>query len=169
MNTTVGHNGAWRVRALAAVTAAVILAPATAGAAGGLTASATGSGHTTVAGALRTFSFTARLDGDGRARGKAQVNNRAIGEMFQLEVHCLRTVGDTAIVSGVITRHTDAQAVGLTGIFAARDAGEGVTAPPDQITQVFFFRPGELTCADLGPADAVPFLAPVEAGNVQVR
>jgi hypothetical protein len=169
MTTTSGHHGAWRVRALAAVIAAIILAPPAAGAAGGLTASATGAGHTTVAGARRTFSFTARLDGDGRARGEARVNNRAIGEMFQLDVDCLRTVGSTAIVSGVITRHTDAQAVGLTGIFAAQDSGEGVIGPPDQITQVFFFRPGELTCADLGPADAAPFLAPVEAGNVRVR
>src|SRR5262245_56231705 len=113
MNTTVGQRGSWLVRALAATTVAIILAPPAAGAPGGLTASATGSGHTTVAGALRTFSFTARLDGDGRARGEARVNNRAIGELFQLQVDCLRTFGGTAIVGGVITRHTDAQAVGL--------------------------------------------------------
>jgi hypothetical protein len=135
-----------------------------------LGSSATGSGQTTIAGELRTFSFTARMDADGTTTGVAQVNNRAIEEMFQLRLDCLRTFGNTAIVSGVFTRHTDSHAVGLTGIFAIVDSGEGAgPSGPDLMTQVFFFPPNTLTCADISPADASPFLTPVEAGNVQVH
>ena len=132
-------------------------------------ASTTGSGQTIVAGELRTFSFAARMDADGVATGMAQVDNRAVNEMFQLRVDCISVVGNIAIVSGVITRHTDIHAIGLTGIFAAQDSGEGWAAPPDLVTQVFFFRPGVVSCADLGPADAAPFLVPIDAGNVQVN
>jgi hypothetical protein len=134
-----------------------------------ITASATGSGLTTIDGELRSFSFTTLESESGDAIGMAVVNNRAIGEMFQLAVDCMKVVDNMAIVSGVITRHTDVHAIGLTGIFAVVDSGERVDAPPDLITQVFFFRPGVLTCAELGPADATPFLVPIEAGNVQVR
>jgi len=138
------------------------------GAGAGIIASATGSGHTTVAGELRTFSFAALMDADGVATGTAQVDNRAIGEMFQLSADCIKVVGSVAIVSGVITRHTDVHAIGLTGIFAVQDSGEGSAAPPDLVTQVFFFRPGVLSCADLGPVDAAPFLVAIDAGNIRV-
>jgi hypothetical protein len=138
------------------------------GAGATIIASATGSGHTTVAGELRTFSFAAQINPDGVSTGTAQVDNRTINETFQLSVDCMKVVGSLAIVSGVITRHTDVNAVGLTGIFAVRDSGEGSAAPPDLVTQVFFFRPGVVSCADLGPLDAEPFLVEIVAGNVQV-
>ena len=136
---------------------------------GNLVAMVSGSGQTTVEGELRTFSFVAQQDESGNTVGMAQVNNRLVGEMFHLDVDCLNVIGDLAIVSGVITRHTDEHAIGLTGIFAVVDGGEGAAAPPDLITQVFFFQPGVLTCSDLGPDDAAPFLVPIEAGNVQVH
>jgi hypothetical protein len=158
-----------RLAALIAIVALPALAVPVRGAGAGILASATGSGLTTVGEELRTFSFTARTDVGGVASGYAQVNNRDVGEMFQLSVDCLKVVGSLAIVSGVIIRHTDTQAVGLTGIFAVLDTGEGSSTPPDQVTQVFFFRPGLLECSDLGPDDAAPFLVAVEAGNVQVH
>jgi len=131
-------------------------------------ASAGGSGHTIVSGVLRTFSFTARLSADGTARGTAQVDNRAVGEMFQLDIDCMKVVGNIAIMSGVITRHTDVTAVGLIGVFGVVDAGEG-SATPDRVTQVFFFRPGLATCQDFGPADVDEFAVPIVSGNVQVH
>jgi hypothetical protein len=99
---------------LAAVIATIALSSValSADAAGArIVALATGSGNTTVAGELRTFSFVARLDADGVATGTAQVNNRMVGEMFQLSVDCLKVVGSTAIISGVFTRHTDTHAM----------------------------------------------------------
>jgi len=127
---------------------------------GRITAATSGSGHTTVEGALRTFSFIAHKDESGAAVGMAEISNRAIDEMFRLDVDCLNVVDNMAIVSGVITRHTDPHAIGLTGIFAVVDSGEA-DAPPDLVTQVFFFRPGVLTCSDVGPTDAAPFLVPI--------
>ncbi len=135
----------------------------------GIAASVSGAGLTTVDGELRTFSFVAHQGEDGEASGMAQINNRSVDEMFQLSVDCLNIFENLAIVSGVITRHTDTHAIGLTGIFAVLDTGEGANAPPDFISQVFFFEPGVLSCADLGPADAEPFLEPIDAGNIQVR
>jgi len=168
MQTRSSHRHRTFVAALAA-TVALLGSVLPAQAAGLLiVASATGSGQTTVAGELRTFSFVAQFDSAGAASGMAQVNNRSVGEMFQLSVDCLKVVGNVAIVSGVFTRHTDAHAIGLTGIFAVQDAGEG-SPSPDRITQVFFFEPGVLTCSDLEPADAAPFFEDVGAGNVRVH
>ena len=131
--------------------------------------SATGSGHTLVAGELRTFSFFAQQNPDATARGTAEINNRFIDEMFQIDVDCLKIAGNVAIVSGVITRHTDLHAVGLTGIFAVTDAGEGGHAVSDSVTQVFLFRPGTVTCQDPDPSDVRAFATPIVSGNVQVH
>jgi len=130
---------------------------------------ATGSGNTVVSGDLRTFSFTAQQNADGTARVEAHINNRSIDEMFQIDVDCLRVVDNIAIMSGVVTRHTDVTAVGLTGIFGVVDAGEGTHAASDEITQVFFFRPGRLTCGDIDPVDVGAFAVPIVSGNVQVH
>jgi hypothetical protein len=139
------------------------------GAGATIVASASGSGSTTGAGELRTFSFIARIDSNGVASGTAQVNNRSVDEKFQLRIDCLKIFGNLAIVSGVFNRHDDAHAVGLTGIFAVVDAGEGSASQADLVTQVFIFEPGVLTCAELGPEDAAPFLVEIDSGNVQVN
>jgi hypothetical protein len=129
---------------------------------------ATGSGHTVVDGQLRTFSFAARAEPDGFVRGTAQIDNRAIAEKFQIDIDCLLVAGDIAVMSGVIARHTDAHAVGLTGIFGVRDAGEGSQAT-DAVSQVFLFRPDTVTCQDVDPAASIDLGVPIVAGNVEVR
>jgi hypothetical protein len=132
-------------------------------------ASATGAGNTIVSGDLRTFSFSARLFRDGTASGTAEINNRMIDEMFQVDVDCFEVFGNIAVMSGVITRHTDATAIGLTGIFGVIDNGEGTNAPVDAVTQVFFFQPHTATCRDATPDLVVELAAPIVSGNVQVR
>jgi len=134
-----------------------------------LTASATGAGNTLVAGELRTFSFTAQQNQDGTARGTAQVNNRMVNEMFQLDLDCLTVAGNIAIMSGVITRHTDTTAIGLTGVLGVIDNGAGAGDPPDEVTQVFFFRPGLVSCQDVDPALVPPSATPIVGGSVQVH
>jgi hypothetical protein len=129
---------------------------------------ATGSGHTIVDGELRTFSFTARQEPDGVVRGSAQIDNRAIDETFRIDVDCLVVAGNIAMMSGVVSRHTDEHAVGLTGVFGVLDAGEGSGAT-DAASQVFLFRPDTLTCRDIDPAGSVDLAVPIVAGNVQVR
>jgi hypothetical protein len=129
---------------------------------------ATGAGHTIVHGELRTFSFTAHQQPEGAVLGTAQIDNRAIDEKFQIDLDCLIVVGNIAIMSGVITRHTDEHAVGLTGIFGVLDGGEG-SQPADAVSQVFFFRPDTVTCHDIDPAAATDLAVPIAAGNVQVH
>lgn len=135
----------------------------------GVLASTTGSGHTVVFGELRTFSFSAQQDADATVRGTAEINNRFVDEMFRIDVDCLKTVGNVAIMSGVITRHTDFHAVGLIGIFGVIDDGEGDGAVSDSVTQVFLFRRGIITCQDPDPADVRAFATPIVSGNVQVH
>lgn len=133
-------------------------------------ASATGAGNTLLAGTLRTFSFTAHERADGSVGGMAQVDNRVVQEMFQVDIDCLQVFDNLAVMSGLITRHTDTTAIGLPGIFAVRDVGEGYSSPPDSITQVFFFpRNSGVTCLDVTPADVAGNMAPIVGGNVQVR
>lgn len=134
-----------------------------------LIASATGSGNTIVAGELRTFSFTAQVSDDGTAHGTAQVNNRMVNEMFQLDLDCLQVSGNIAVMSGIITRHTDPTAIGLTGVFGVIDNGESRGDPRDEVTQVFFFRPGLVSCRDIDPALVPPNATPIVSGNVQIH
>ena len=47
---------------------------------------ATGSGQTIVTGELRRFSFTAQQTTGSAARGIAQINNRSVNEMFQVNI-----------------------------------------------------------------------------------
>ena len=91
MNARMPHHALLIEATLVATIGAATLALPAAGA--GVVTSATGSGQTTVAGELRTFSFVAVLRPDGVATGMAQVNNRSVGEMFQLSVDCLKSSG----------------------------------------------------------------------------
>lgn len=136
--------------------------------AGPVVPAATGAGHTLVAGALRTFSFLAWRDADGTAHGTAEIYNRLVNEKFAVSVDCLKLIGNVAIMSGTISRHDDPQAVGLTGVFAVIDAGEGGGAT-DSVTQVHFFLPGTLTCLVPDETDARALAAPVLSGGVQVH
>jgi hypothetical protein len=157
-----------RHTALAIATLATALSIVTAPAPASAPPLATGSGHTIVNGELRTFAFTARQEPDGAIRGTAEINNRAIGEMFQIDVDCLIVAGNIAVMSGVISRHTDEHAIGLTGIFGVLDAGEGLEAI-DAASEVFFFRPNSATCRDIDPVGSIDLAVPIVAGNVQVK
>jgi hypothetical protein len=58
-----------------------------------------------------------------------------------------------------------ASAIGLTGLFGVIDAGEGSGAASDTLSQVFSFRPGTLTCRDIGPEEVSPSPFPSRAGT----
>lgn len=128
--------------------------------------SASGHGNLTVGGELRTFSFTAVTHKNGTVTGQAQLNNRAQDTRLHLDIDCLRVVGNTATVSGIVTNTTDPTLEGFRGIFRVEDNGEGANDPPDRISLVFLFPPSvPLDCnSNLG----LP-LIPIEAGNIQVR
>ena len=80
----------------------------------------------------------------------------------------MKVVGNTAVISGVVTSSNTGQ-TGNTGVFTVQDNGEGKNAAPDRLSLVFFFGPefaGNLctffTFADF-PTSAI------EGGNIQVR
>lgn len=132
---------------------------------------ATGSGHITIVGAKRTFSFTVRKYQNGSVKGQAQLVNRAPGgSRVQIVLHCLVVSGNTAYASGHIVRSSNPTFVGKPAIFGVRDNGEGAADPPDQISLAQIFIGGEaVNCTNPAfQAFANPVIA-IEAGNVQVR
>ncbi len=152
---------------LVAVLAVLALAPV---AQAQVVESATGAGHITLGSALRTFSFNAVERADGSVMGKIHFNNRANRQVLHGEVECLSVVGNTAYLSGVITKSRIPGRVGLTFATAVQDNGEGQDAPPDMSTLVVqgvFAVPAEEVC-ELQSLFAQPLL-PIESGNVQVR
>ena len=136
----------------------------------GVVAQATGSGHYTSGGELRTFGFSALRRSDGSASGQYQIISRAgNGVGFHVDVTCMSTAGNQAWVAGIIT-HSDDPAVieGTVSYFRAIDNGEG-NGPPDQVSPARINdRAGEdiLFCTE--QPTGLP-LRNVEHGNVQVR
>lgn len=137
----------------------------------GVVHSATGGGniHIGDADALRTFGFSAVQRSDGSATGRMQIQARQFGNTIHIDVNCLNVFGNVALISGTITQHTDPAEIGTTAGLAVEDNGEGANAPPDRTTLLFGFPPGTPACMLFGPADAAPFLMPIEGGNLQVR
>lgn len=137
---------------------------------------ATGSGQVRINGELRNFAFSAIKDRDGDVSGQAQLNNRNIPIEDHVDVRCLSVVGNTATVSGIITKSKSKDnpaaefAVGTPVIFRVQDNGEGANDPPDLITLEY---PTGATGTDPLPCDveppfALPYLT-VEKGNIQVQ
>jgi hypothetical protein len=151
---------------MAALSTAVVLSPSALANANRVVSSATGSGHITTAGELRTFSFSARRFADGTATGQVHVNSRSLDTIAHIEIDCLEVVGNLAHMSGVITRSSnpsEAQ-VGELRRLVVRDNGERAGDPPDEISTIPRNPNGE-TCVN---STLVPTRL-VEHGNVQVR
>ncbi len=128
--------------------------------------SANGHGNLTTNDELRTFSFHARTRNDGTVTGSATLHNRDQDVFLKLDINCLTVVGNTASVSGVISRHSNPSFIGRTGIFQVVDNGEGSGNPSDQMSLVFIFGAGSPVDCNTG------FILPqntVEGGNVQVK
>jgi hypothetical protein len=135
-------------------------------------ASATGSGHMVRPdGTFRSFSFAAVKRADGRVSGQVQLNSRSFDVIVHIAVDCLRVDGNTAYMSGRITR-VDNPAEGEVGElnrWAVQDNGEGDEAPPDRVSSIPA-NPANAdpkTCAD-DNSDR-PLSRVVQRGNVQVR
>ena len=167
--------------ALVAATLAFVAALAAAGtatghpalgepASGPVIASATGSGQFHVGTDLRTFAFTARQYADGTAAGQAQLKNRSSNNTpIHMSLDCLRVLGNTATMSGVVTSIGSPSppffVVGSHVRFTVVDNGEG-QAPPDLISLVFFY--GTTSPVSCNNGSEVPNNQ-VEHGNVQVH
>lgn len=162
-----------RKRTLAALAVPLVAAASALGA--GSPVSASGSGHVTIGGENRTFSFTARTDADGRVKGQAELHARQFsvpipqGAFGHLEIDCLQVVGNTAVMSGTFTSSSIPAIVGAGGIFAVEDNGTGGKPAPDRMSEVLVegldYTDPSLDCTNTAPLRTLV----VERGNLEVR
>ncbi len=130
--------------------------------------SASGHGNLTVGGELRTFSFTAVTQPNGRVTGEAQLKSRASGALIHAEINCLTVVGNKAYIGGVVRHSNNPLLVGKPAVFRVIDNGEGANAPPDELSLfVTFVTPPSEDCN--GPTVQSLATRPIEAGNIQVK
>jgi len=155
--------------AVAVVIAVLALSTSAQAADNGIVASATGAGHITIGGELRTFSFTAQKDSSNNSRGQAELFNRSGGIRVHLDINCLSVVGNVATMSGTVSNSNATGEPFGTGNpiwFQVVDNGEGQNAPPDLISLVFFFfGPPGVPCT----SPLVPASIPIDGGNIQVH
>lgn len=138
----------------------------------GVVASATGSGHYTSGGELRTLAFSATRRADGSASGQYEVVIHAADAYFHVGVTCLSVRNDTAWIAGTITgTNHPVIRTGTVSYFWAVDGGEGPDAVDVVSTARINDRPGEdQRFCSLMPDEAFSGLPGhvVEHGNVQV-
>jgi len=127
---------------------------------------ATGSGHITLNGENRTFSFTAKTDIDGTSSGEAQLQARQADNRLHMNIDCLVVSGNQATMSGTVTQSTDPAFENSDFLFAVEDNGEGKKAPPDRLSLVFLFGTGSgVNCQNTAIAPDTD----IERGNIQVH
>lgn len=128
--------------------------------------SASGSGMLTINGEMRTFAFTVHEGPDGTVAGQAHVVNRSMDFAEHISLDCLRVVGNTAFVSGIVTKGDPLE--GWKALFSVRDNGEGSNSPEDTITLVSHLPPTIAVDCHTPPPPSIRYL-PIEHGNIEVR
>jgi hypothetical protein len=127
--------------------------------------SARGSGHIQFGSNSEFITFSAVQHSDGTVTGTATVHDVSAGVTAQIDVNCLNVIGNTATISGVVTRSTEPTLQGFEGIFQVVDGGEG-SGSVDLMSLANFFAVGTGNdCRVPGEFDLVP----VEQGNIQVQ
>jgi hypothetical protein len=135
----------------------------------GVVQSATGSGHYTTGGEIRTLAFSAVKRADGSVSGEYQINVHASDLFFHVTVTCMDVVGNTAWIAGIIDKASGPPVVeGTVSYFYAIDGGEG----PDAVDIVSVARINDRPESAQEFCTQHPMVLPprtVEKGNVQVR
>jgi len=133
--------------------------------------SATGAGHFTVGGELRTFSFNALKFADGTVQGQYELFSRSAATRIHGDVVCLSVVGNHAWVGGSQDQSNDPVAFPAGGEngFQTVDNGEGANDPPDQLSLMFINGPPGFAQAYCDARVDAPPLNNIEGGNIQVH
>ena len=157
------------VLTLAVLGLAAFLAQSAPAESNALVASATGSGHMVRNGFNRTFSFSAQKFADGTSKGQLELNSREFDVVVHIAIDCLKVVGNTAHMSGLITytSNTDEGVVGELNRLVVQDNGEGSNSPPDMVSGIPA-NPGNTNPETCETNTLVPNRV-VQRGNVQVR
>ncbi|MCW5519518.1 hypothetical protein J1N09_06690 [Aureitalea sp. L0-47] len=116
---------------------------------------------------FRHFSFNARVKNNGSVQGGGVLTYIGGQRNIQFDIDCLEVIGNTAVMSGVVTRDNQNPAnEGSLCWFKVTDNGEGANAAPDQMTLFYTgVNPAVYTCTN-------NFNEPVydiEGGNIQVK
>jgi hypothetical protein len=137
----------------------------------GVVARASGSGHFTSGGELRTFTFNAIRRADGTVSGEWEVISRAgAGARLHGDVLCLAINGNQAWIGTRIESATNPVVIiGSEGGFRVVDNGEGANEPPDAASLAFFNGAAGFAQNYCDAMAANPPLNPVEHGNLQVE
>jgi hypothetical protein len=164
-------------RLLTAAVALVALA-VTIPASASVAASASGHGTLSTPDGSRQFSFSAKLSDDGTATGNAVLHNPEFTGvngnspyMLQIDISCMKVIGDWAVFGGMTKRTNDPSLVDAV-FFAVQDNGEPGKGL-DEISLVFFWdddpnTTGDpATCQFVTPTD-FPLMT-IESGNIQIR
>lgn len=128
----------------------------------------------------RTFSLSAQRQKDGTVKGHAVLHNPAFtGDnehspyMLQIDVSCLKVVGNIAYMGGTTRKTNDPSLVDAV-FFAVQDNGEPGKGK-DMISRAYFWDDDPTTTGDPQACQSLPDpTGPVpdeviEAGNIQVR
>jgi hypothetical protein len=138
---------------------------------------ATGSGHVTVDGTRRTFTFSAVSQSDGSVSGHAELFNRQTGFLANADVICLTLIGNRAWMGGIIKHSDEPGCEGTNIYFNVQDNGEGSNGEPDLLSLAEVCDvSGDAAvavvnayCDSAGATDPFLPIVPVEHGNIQVR
>jgi hypothetical protein len=129
----------------------------------------------------RQFNFNAKRQADGTVKGHAVLHNPAFeidGKKFsaQIDISCLKIVGNTAVLGGLIRRTNDPGFMDAV-YFSVQDNGEPGKGK-DKISSVFLFDNNPTTTGDpqlclntpTDPSNPETLdLITIDSGNVQVR
>jgi hypothetical protein len=140
-------------------------------------ASSEGHGTLSTTSGKRQFSFSARTYSDATVKGQATLINPeftgANGKspyQLQLDISCMKVVGNIAIFGGTTKRTNDPSLVDAA-FFSVQDNGE--PGKNDKISRVFFWDDDPNTVGDPQACQAVQPtdfpLETIEAGNIQVK
>jgi hypothetical protein len=110
-------------------------------ASGQVVQSARGSGHLTVAGELRTFTFNAEKRADGSVTGEVQIIARQVDRVSHGRVTCMNVLGSSAWI-GVVVEEDNVVPTPFEGVFRVVDLGQAPGGSPDLLSLLQPVGPG---------------------------
>jgi hypothetical protein len=134
--------------------------------AGQVIQSVRGSGHLTVAGERRTFTFNAKRYADGSVDGEFQVVARQVDRVSHGRITCMTVFGSAAWL-GVVIERDNVVPTPFEGVFRVVDLAQAPGGSPDLMSLLQPVGPG-VAQAYCNAAPPAPPLMPTESGEIVV-
>jgi hypothetical protein len=119
-----------------------------------LVSAASVSGSGTIKFGSSTEHISVRASGSS---GRATFEDKAAGGNVngQIDINCVKIVGNTATLSGLVTHSNKKSMIGQEGVFQIVDNGSKKSAP-DMASLINFHQPGTSTDCNAGEFDLTP-------------